>query len=69
MMFITFKDGTCKDLICLNKITHIKNIGIPYTLGKSRHFICMEDCEQIEIDDICYNKLVDFLKKNCLIEV
>lgn len=69
MMFIRFKEGPCNDLICLDKITCIKNIGIPYTLGKCEHYIYFDNREKMEIDDISYNRIVDFLKKNCLIEV
>lgn len=69
MMFIRFKNGMCKDLICLDKITCIKNVGIPYSLGKLKHSIHLVNGERIEIDDIDYKKLIDFMEKTCIMEV
>ena len=68
-MFIRFKNGLCKDFICIDKITCIKNIGIKYSLGKCEHYISLDNGEQIKIDDIDYNKLITFLEKTCLMEV
>jgi hypothetical protein len=68
-MFIRFKNGQSKDLISIDKITCIKNVGIPYTLGKCNHYINFVNGERMEIDDIDYKNLIDFLEKNFIIEV
>lgn len=67
MMFLKFKNSCCNHIFSLDKITYIKNIGIPYTLGKCNHFIEFDKDNSFEISDDDYNNLIRFLSENNLI--
>lgn len=70
MMFLTFKNGCCNHVFPLDKITFIKNVGIPYTLGKCDHFIRLDNGDSFEISDGEYKSLIRFLcENNLLVEI
>lgn len=54
----------CRHVFSLDKITYIKNVGIPYTLGKCNHFITFDKDNSFEINDDDYNNLIRFLREN-----
>lgn len=70
MVFLKFKNSCCKNVFSLDKITYIKNVGIPYSMGKCKHFIEFDNGENFEMNDEDYDSLIRFFcENNLLVEI